>query len=55
MPYDMVMNPLSFRIENDFVQVYTNGYFVEDGRAGMGVWWGYQHFLNVSERVPGLV
>ena len=50
----MVMNPLSFRIENDFVQVYTDGYF-EDGRAGMGVWWGYQHFLNVSERVPGLV
>lgn len=46
-----------FNIEDGFVQVYTDGACPNNGqqgaRAGLGVWWGHGHALNLSQRVSG--
>ena len=40
-----------FVVENDFVQVYTDGSYVYKDRAGLGVWWNHGHKMNVSKRI----
>ena len=46
-----------FTIEDGFVQVYTDGACPNNGqqgaKAGLGVWWGHGHSLNLSARVTG--
>lgn len=40
-----------FVVENDFVQVYTDGSYVCKDRAGLGVWWNHGHKMNMSKRI----
>lgn len=46
-----------FEIENDFVVVFTDGACENNGkanaRAGIGVWFGKNHPLNISKPVEG--
>jgi len=48
---------LKFKIVDDFTQVYTDGSCLnngkEDARAGVGIWWGQDHAMNLSQRVVG--
>ena len=47
---------MNFTVQEGFTQVYTDGACYHGGkpwaRAGYGVWWGDQHRLNRSERLP---
>jgi len=48
---------LKFTVEDGFTQVYTDGACPNNGkggaRAGIGVWWGEGHELNLAQRVAG--
>jgi len=48
---------LEFAIVDGFTQVYTDGACPNNGkggaRAGIGVWWGEGHKLNLAQRVAG--
>ena len=50
-------DPENFSVKDGFTQVYTDGACPNNGRgaakAGIGVWWGEGHVLNVSRRVVG--
>lgn len=50
-------NPDGFTYMGDAVVVYTDGCCSANGkkgaRAGIGVYWGYNHPLNVAERLQG--
>lgn len=49
---------LEFTVSDGFTQVYTDGACPNNGkgaaRAGIGVWWGKEHKLNLAQRVAGV-
>uniref|UniRef100_A0A6B2F3Y9 Ribonuclease H1 n=1 Tax=Bothriechis nigroviridis TaxID=88079 RepID=A0A6B2F3Y9_BOTNI len=57
VPYTPPPNKNEFSYEGDYVAVYTDGCCSSNGRqaarAGTGVYWGPDHFLNNSERLHG--
>ena len=48
---------LHFTVNDGFTEVYTDGACPDNGRgaarAGIGVWWGDKHGLNLARRVAG--
>merc|ERR1719427_708509 len=48
---------LKFTVEDGFTQVFTDGACPNNGkggaRAGVGVWWGDGHKMNLAQRVHG--
>jgi len=49
---------ISFDVQDGYTQVYTDGACPSNGRgsraqAGVGVWWGDGHKLNLAQRVAG--
>ena len=54
---DDQMRGQRFRLEDGYVQVFTDGACPDNGkvgaRAGIGVWWNHGHKLNISKRVVG--
>ena len=56
-PSDRNLQKHKFSIEAGFVQVFTDGACPNNGhpgaKAGLGVWWGHGHSLNLSARVSG--
>jgi len=48
---------VDFTVVDDYIQVYTDGACPNNGkgsaRAGIGVFWGHNHDLNLSRRVAG--
>jgi len=54
---DLNKNSMGFQVADGMTEVFTDGACSNNGqagaRAGVGVWWGEGHPLNVSQRVAG--